>query len=85
MPDALEAEVLGEIRRIFSAELERDASVERDHDLQRDLCVDSLGAVVLAVGLEDRFRVRLDEDDLNGVVTVGDLVQRVSERVRASA
>jgi acyl carrier protein len=83
--DALEAEVLAEIRRIFAAELEREAPVEREHELLRELQVDSLGAIVLAVGLEDRFRVKLEESDTEGVVTVADLVERVAARVRSDA
>ena len=39
---------------------------------------------MLAVGLEDHFRVRLEAEDTVGVTTVGDLVARVAERVRAT-
>ena len=81
---ALEQEVLDVIRRIFRTELEYAGPVERSLDLQRDLHVDSLNAVVLAVGLEDHFRVRLEAETTVGVTTVGDLVARVAQRVRAS-
>ena len=56
--------------------------VELAHDLLRDLRVDSLNAVILAVGLEDHFRVRLAQEDTVGVTTVAELVARVAERVR---
>jgi acyl carrier protein len=85
MGDRLEDQVLGEIRRIFKTELERDEPVELTHDLLRELHVDSLAAVVLAVGLEDRFRVKLSEEDTVGVITVADLVKRVGARVREAA
>ena len=85
MADRLEDQVLAEIRRIFKAELEREEPVEPAHDLLRELHVDSLAAVVLAVGLEDRFRVKLTEDDTVGVITVSDLVGRVCTRVREAA
>ena len=78
----LESEVIEVIRRIFATELEYPGMVEPGHDLQRDLHVDSLNAVVLAVGLEDHFRVRLAPEDTVGVLTVGDLVARVADRVR---
>lgn len=81
---ALEQEVLDVIRRIFSTELEYRGPVEPSLDLQRDLHVDSLNAVVLAVGLEDYFRVRLEAEDTVGVTTVGDLIARVAERVRTT-
>jgi len=80
---ALEQDVLEVIRRIFATELEFAGPVELAHDLQRDLRVDSLNAVILAVGLEDHFRVRLAQEDTVGVRTVGELVARVAQRVRA--
>jgi acyl carrier protein len=81
---ALEQEVLDVIRRIFSTELEHEGPVELAHALQRDLRVDSLNAVILAVGLEDHFRVRLGQEDTVGVTTVAELVSRVAQRVRAA-
>jgi acyl carrier protein len=80
--DPLEVQVLAEIRRIFASELERAEPVELTHELLRELHVDSMAAIVLAVGLEDRFRIKLNEDDTVGVVTVADLVRRVCARVR---
>ena len=80
----LEQEVLAVVRRIFRTELEYGGPVEVGFDLLRDLHVDSLNAVVLAVGLEDHFRVRLEAEDTVGVTTVGDLIARVAARVRAT-
>lgn len=85
MADALEDAVLGEVRRIFKTDLEREEPVELAQDLLRELHVDSLAAIVIAVGLENRFRVKLSEEDTVGVVTVSDLVKRVADRVRSSA
>ena len=85
MAEALEQTVLSELRRIFLTELERTEPVELEHELLAQLHVDSLAAIVIAVGLENRFRVKLTEADTDGVVTVADLVQRVTARVRASA
>lgn len=78
----LEDEVLAVMRRVFATELEYAGPVELHHDLLRDLRVDSLNAIILAVALEDHFRVRLAQEDTVGVVTVGDLVARVAQRVR---
>jgi len=44
-----------------------------------------VGAIVLAVGLEDRFRVRLSEADAGAAATVGDLVAVVERRVSEAA
>ncbi len=79
MPD-LEAEVLAEIRRILATDLEITRPVELDDELLKDLQLDSMGAIVLAVGLEDRFRVRLSAADAGATATVRDLVAVVAHR-----
>lgn len=83
MVDAV-TEALAEIRRIAREELEFEGAVEPAHDLLRDLHLDSLGLTVLAVGLENRFRVMLSEEDAQGVRTVEDLARRVAARVAES-
>lgn len=77
----LELSVLSEIRRIVSQELEWQGEVEPTHHLMRDLQLDSLGLTVLAVELENRFRVRLAVEDSVGVETVGELMRLVASRV----
>ena len=80
--DDLRAEVLAEIRRILAADLEWPGPVELDDELAADLQVDSVGALVLAVALEDRFRVKLTGTEASSVVTVEDLVVVVERAVR---
>jgi acyl carrier protein len=70
-------EIVAEVRRIFADELGREGPVELCHDLARDLGVDSVGAIILAVALEDHFRVTLSDTDAGSVVSVGDLVDLV--------
>ena len=76
-----ELAVLHEIRRIVSQELDWQGAVEPAHHLMRDLQLDSLGLTVLAVELENRFRIRLSMEDSVGVNTVGDLMRLVASRV----
>jgi acyl carrier protein len=78
----LRAEILEEIRRTLSAELEAPEPVELRHELAHDLGIDSMGAIILAVALEDRFRIKLSDEDAFAVVTVGDLVDLVERRSR---
>ncbi len=80
----VEGEVVAEIRRILGEELEWKGVVEPSHDLLKDLQLDSLGLTVLAVGLENRFRVKLSEEDSVGIATVADLARLVSTRVAAT-
>ena len=77
--------VLFEVRRILSHELDWRGAVEPSHHLMRDLQLDSLGLTVLAVELENRFRIRLSMEDSVGVVTVGDLMHLVASRVSGGA
>jgi acyl carrier protein len=79
-----ELEVLAEIRRIAADELEWKGAVEPGHDLIRDMQLDSLGLTVLAVGLENRFRIRLSEEDAQDVRTVADLSKLVAQRAAAA-
>lgn len=75
-----EQEVLAEIRRIAAEELEWKNVIEPSHELIRDLQLDSLGLTVMAVGLENRFRVKLSEEDAQGIHTVEDLTKLVASR-----
>jgi acyl carrier protein len=82
---ANETEVLDTIRSIARTELELEQPVEPGDDLLADLGLDSLGLTVLAVGLENRFRVKLSQEDAVGLRTVGDLAQLVVRRAEASS
>jgi len=73
--------VLVEIRRIVTQELEWKGPVEPSQHLTRDLQLDSLGLTVLAVELENRFRIRLSVEDSVGVNTVADLIHLVASRL----
>jgi acyl carrier protein len=81
----MESEILAEIRRIASQELEISHPIQPGDQLIQDLELDSLGATVLAVGLEDKFRIRLTPEDSGQVETVEDLVQLVARRTRGVA
>ena len=77
-----EKEVLAEIRRIAAEELEWAGAVEPSHHLIRDLQLDSLGLTVMAVGLENRFRIKLSEEDAQDIHTVEDLAKLVASRTQ---
>ncbi len=82
---ASETDVLDAIRSIAQSELEVERPVQPGDDLLADLGLDSLGLTVLAVGLENRFRVKLSQEDAVGVRTVEDLAKLVVRRSGASA
>jgi len=74
--------VLAEIRRVVTEQLEWEGAVEPSQHLLKDLQLDSMGLTVLAVELENRFRIRLSPEDSAQVSTVGELARLVA--VRAS-
>lgn len=80
-----EQEVLAEIRRIAAEELEWAGAVEPSDELVRDLQLDSLGMTVMAVGLENRFRIKLSEEDAQGIRTVEELAKLVARRAAPEA
>ena len=73
-------EVLGEIARVLRDELGMSRQPRPSDDLVVDLQLDSVGLLTLVVGLEDRFRVALNEEDAAAVRTVGDLAALVLRR-----
>jgi acyl carrier protein len=73
-------EVLAEIRRVLREELALEREVRPADDLVADLQLDSLGLITLVIGLEDRFRIVLAEEDAARVRTVADLAALVQER-----
>lgn len=58
------------------------SAITENTRLREDLRIDSLEAVEIAMLLEDKLDVILDESDLDEVTTVGDLVA-VIEKMQA--
>jgi acyl carrier protein len=78
-------DVLEELKRIAKKDLEYDGEILLEQSLKTDLQLDSMGMIIVAVGLENRFRVKLQEEDAGALVTVNDLVQLVCRRVAEGA
>ena len=78
MPDT--SEVSAEIARLLRDELGLGREVKPADDLVTDLQLDSVGLLTLVVGLEDRFRVALAEEDASRVRTVSELAELVAQR-----
>ena len=63
-------------------QIERD-SLADDTALAEDLGLDSLAGIELATALEDRFSMRITDDELAAVRTYGDLERLVLRKVAA--
>lgn len=70
-------EVLEAIRGVAQAELGYGGELEVESRLVEDLELDSIRLLTLAVAVEDRFSICLDEQDEASLVTVGDLISIV--------
>jgi acyl carrier protein len=77
----MQPQVLEELRRIARVDLDYAGTVELTQRLKEDLQLDSMAMIIVAVGLENRFRVKLNEGDAGAIVTVADLVKLVEKRV----
>jgi acyl carrier protein len=75
---------MAEIARVLRDELGLCREVKADDDLVADLQLDSVGLLTLVVGLEDRFRVALAEEDASRVRTVAELSALVAQRAGES-
>jgi acyl carrier protein len=75
-----ESEALAEIRRVLAEELGVTQAVEPATELMAGLALDSMQIITLVVSLEDRYRIKLDEQDASDIRTVAQLAARVAER-----
>ena len=77
-----ETEILNAIVEIGRTKLDHADGLRREQRLVEDLELDSIRLLTLAMEVEDRFEICLDEDDEAGIVTVGDLVDLVGKKLR---
>lgn len=74
------------VRSIVAVHLDVDPErLKPEARLGEDLCVDSLGAIELAMVLEDEFDIALPEEVLGCVRTYGDVVDLVGDKVAGRA
>ncbi len=79
-------EVLELIRAHLSTELEVDAStIGEGTRFKEDLEADSLDLVELIMELEDRYGVRIPDDEAARILTVGQAAEFVAARAPESA
>jgi len=74
-----DAEILSAILEVAREELEWQGEVTPEMRLVEDLRLDSLALLTLAVAIEDRFHIRLDDVE-SELETVGDLVAAIRSR-----
>ena len=73
--------ILAGVAEVARVHLGWEDPLTPDMRLVEDLRLDSIRLLTLAVEVENRFRVRLDELDEGGIETVGDLVATVKRKL----
>lgn len=48
-----------------------------DKEFEKDLGADSLDRVEIIMNLEDKLGIQIPDDDLEGIITVGDAVEKI--------
>ena len=78
-------EVMNLVREHLSTELEVPAErIQPETRFREDLDADSLDLYELVMELEDRYGIRVSEEEAAGIETVGDAVDFVTTRVPAT-
>ncbi|HEV7654942.1 MAG TPA: acyl carrier protein [Mycobacteriales bacterium] len=73
-----------EVRTAVAEHLGIEPALLRDQaSLSQDLGLDSLAGIELATALEDRFALRITDDELAGLRTYGELERLVLRKVAA--
>ena len=78
-----EDEILQRIAEVARDKLDYEGELSREMRLVEDLELDSIRLMTLAMEVEDRFEICLDEEDEEGIVTVADLVGVVRRKLAA--
>ena len=76
-------EILHRIAEVARDKLDYGGELRREMRLVEDLELDSIRLMTLAMEVEDRFEVCLDEEDEEAIVTVADLVGVVRRKLAA--
>lgn len=74
-------EILHRIGELAREKLDIHRELRHEMRLVEDLALDSIRLLTLAMEVEDRFRICLDEEDEEGIVTVADLVDVVGRKL----
>lgn len=79
-----EQEILDGIAELVNDETGIDTSeVEMDKSFTEDLDIDSLSMTSIVVQAEDRFGVKIPDEDIKGLSTVRDVVDYISKAEQA--
>jgi len=74
--------VFEKIKKLILNEIKIDeAKITMDAKFDEDLGADSLDAVEMVMGVEDEFDIKLSDEEMQSLKTVGDLVRIVETKI----
>lgn len=77
-------DIIPRIQRIIAGQLKkRPEEIVLKAGLQTDLSGDSLDALEIIFQLEEEFNIKIDEEDARKMVTVQDIVNYVTKKVKS--
>ena len=76
-------EILAAVAALARDKLGYEGELSGAMRLVEDLELDSIRLMTLAMEVEDRFRICLDEDDEAAIVTVADLIATVGRKLES--
>ena len=80
-----DADLLAAVEEVARTHLAWTGPVSRDMPLVETFGLDSVRQLTLIIEIENRFRIRLDDQDEASLCTVGDLLDVIGRKVGANA
>src|SRR5260370_11620845 len=79
-------DVAERLRSTVAKELKQDvSSITLEHTLRGDLGLNSLDAIELMFRIEEEFDLSIPDDDIQGLVKVGDVIDYLERRLAPAA
>ena len=81
--DTIHQKIIEEL--LEASESSLDASeIEAGTNLRDDLGLDSLQAVTVVMALEQEFEIEVDDEEIDGLQTVGDILELLARKTAAA-
>ena len=76
-----EEKILEKVIAVFATMADTDDEITAESELMEDLNISSMDILMLMTTLEEEFKITIPEKEIRKMVTVGDVVQVISEKV----
>ena len=73
--------ILEKVIAVFATMADTDDEITADSELMEDLNISSMDILMLMTTLEEEFKITIPEKEIRKMVTIGDVVQVISEKV----